>query len=94
MKIVIILGSDRMKKYRFKGYLTDYKRLYNSTCGNPCYWLQFTNDTESICGRTATNASCAYGALNQIDNERIVEYHYTRTGNLIIDYIHIKGVDY
>ena len=94
MKIIINIGGEKMKRYKFKGYLTEYKRNNSSVNGNPCYWLRFENETECITGRTASDAQCAYSALNYIDRERVVDYHYTRKGNLIIDYIKIQGIDY
>ena len=94
MKIIINIGGDRMKTYQFKGYLKAYKRLNNSVNGNPCYWLEFENDNAYLDGRTKSDASCGYSCLNWIDRERIVHYHYTRKGNLIIDRIQISGIDY
>ena len=44
---------------------------------------------DCISGRTASNASCAYGFLNDKNRERKLIYHYTKKGSLIIDYITI-----
>ncbi len=79
-----------MKRYEFVGKLVDYKSLNCSCYGNPAYYGWF-EDKEGNCisGRTASNASCAYGFLNDRERERKITYHYTRTGNMIIDYIAI-----
>lgn len=79
-----------MKKYTFVGKLTYHSRLNCSIYGNPAYYGEFTNDDgETICGRTASDACCAYGFLNDIEKPREVIYHITRTGNIIFDYIRI-----
>lgn len=95
MKIVFIIGKkEKMRPFKFKGYMTMYQRLNNSANGNPCYWLSFENDKESLSGRTKSDAQCAYSCLNYPMRERIITYHFTRKGNLIIDAIKIKGIDY
>lgn len=95
MKIVFIIGERKeMRAFKFKGYMTMYQRLNNSTNGNPCYWLSFENDKESLSGRTKSDAQCAYSCLNYPLRERIITYHFTRKGNLIIDTIKIAGIDY
>lgn len=78
-----------MKKMTFTGKLVNYERRNNSYSGNPKYYGCFENETDSFCGTTATDASCAYAFLNDIDKERVVSYHITKTGNAIIDYIKI-----
>ena len=79
-----------MKKLKFTGTLTYYKRLNCSIYGNPAYYGEFENAAgETLKGRTASNASCAYGFLNYEDRPREITYHVTRTGNIIFDYIKV-----
>lgn len=79
-----------MKKLTFTGKLIDYERRNSSQYGNPKFYGVFKNEKgELLEATTATDASCAYGFLNNIENERTVTYHVTRTGNHIIDYINI-----
>lgn len=80
-----------MKRKTFIGKLISYERRNSSYCGNPKFYGVFENaDGETLEATTATNASCAYGFLNKIESVREIEYHTTRTGNNIIDYIRIK----
>lgn len=80
-----------MKRKIFVGKLVKYERRNNSYEGNPKFYGVFENEKgETFKGTTARNASCAYGFLNEIDQIREVEYHTTRNGNNIIDYITIK----
>ena len=79
-----------MRKLTFIGKLIDYERRNCSQYGNPKFYGVFQNkEGKTLKGITATDASCAYGFLNNIENERTVTYHVTRTGNCIIDYIDI-----
>lgn len=79
-----------MKRYEFIGHLDYYKRLNSSCYGNPAYYGEFINSAgETLKGRTASNAACAYGFLNQIEQPRKITYHITRTGNVIFDYVDI-----
>lgn len=81
---------DIMKRYEFVGKLEYYKHLNSSYYGNPAYYGEFTSDNgETLSGRTASNAACAYGFLNQIEQPRKITYHITRTGNVIFDYVDI-----
>lgn len=80
-----------MKRKIFVGKLVDYERRNSSQYGNPKFYGVFKNaEGERLEGTTATNASCAYEFLNKMEEVREVEYHTTRTGNNIIDYIRIK----
>lgn len=81
-------------KYYFKGFLTGYERKNLSVNGNPCYWLRVENKKECIEGKTGSDSSAGYNCLNYPERERIIEYHYSRKGNLIIDRIQISGIDY
>lgn len=79
-----------MKKEKFEGKLIYYKRLPCSCYGNPAYFGIFESDEGArLEGRTASNASCAYGFLNYPDKLRKIKYHITKKGNVIIDYISI-----
>ena len=79
-----------MKKLTFTGTMTYFKRLNCSVYGNPAYYGEFENDSGDVLrGRTASNASCAYGFLNKEDSKREITYHVTRNGNVIFDYIKI-----
>ena len=81
-----------MKRKIFVGKLVSYERRNNSCEGNPKFYGIFENaEGERLEGTTATNASCAYGFLNKINDVREVEYHTTRSGNNIIDYIHFNN---
>ena len=61
-----------------------------SVNGNPSYWVEF-NPKYSLSeigfskGYTASDAQCGYSASNFIGKEVVIEYHFTRKGNLIID---------
>lgn len=80
-----------MKRKIFVGKLVDYERRNCSQYGNPKFYGVFENtEGERLEGTTATDASCAYGFLNKIEEVREVEYHTTRNGNNIIDYIRFK----
>lgn len=77
-----------MKRKEFIGKLSYYERLNCSCYGNPRFFGVFTNESgETIAGKTAFNASCAYGFLNYRNAPRKVTYHITRNGNIIFDYI-------
>ena len=82
--------KGKMKRYEFIGHLDYYKRLNSSCYGNPAYYGEFINsDGETLKGRTASDAACAYGFLNEIEKPRKITYHVTRTGNVIFDYVDI-----
>jgi len=77
-----------MKKLKFVGMLKSYEHLNCSIYGNPAYYGEFENAAgETLKGRTASDASCAYGFLNYRENPRKITYHVTKTGNIIFDYI-------
>jgi len=78
------------RKHYFIGKLDYYARLSASSYGNPRYFAHFTNERgEELEGKTASNAACAYGFLNDITQLRSITYHYTRKGNVIIDYVQV-----
>ena len=77
-----------MKKLTFTGTLTYYKGLNCYIYGNTAFYGEFENAAgETLKGRTASNASCAYGFLNYREKPRKITYHITKTGNVIFDYI-------
>lgn len=77
-----------MKRKEFTGKLSYYERLESSRYGNPRYYGVFTNESgETLAGKTATDAACAYGFLNHQNAPRKVTYHITRNGNIIFDFI-------
>ncbi len=80
-----------MKRKTFTGYLISYGRRNCSYYGNPKFRGTFENPEtgEWLSGTTATDAQCAYGFLNGYGNNQLkeIEYHITRTGNVIFDYI-------
>ena len=79
-----------MKRKEFIGKLSYYERLNCSCYGNPRYLGVFTSENgETLYGKTANNAACAYSFLNSQNRPRKVTYHITRNGNIIFDYIKI-----
>lgn len=59
------------------------ERLNSSVNGNPAYFIT----TNLLSGRTASDASCAYGlGWHSVGRVYKARYHYTKKGNLIIDY--------
>lgn len=77
-----------MKRKEFIGKLSYCERLNCSCYGNPRFFGVFINERgETLAGKTATNAACAYGFLNYQNAPREVTYHITRNGNIIFDYI-------
>ena len=79
------------KRLMAKVMVKDVIRKGISTCGNPSYLVVFiTNDSllselNASIGYTASNAQCGYSAPNFIDKEVVIEYHFTRKGNIVID---------
>ena len=68
--------------------LMSYEKGNNSVNGNPSYRASFSNGSEGITGKTASDASCGYALENFIDGRGCnVTYHITRAGNTVIDYI-------
>ena len=68
--------------------LMSYERRNNSVNGNPSYRASFSNGSEEITGKTASDASCG-GTLTNFSDGRAcnVTYHITRAGNVIVDEI-------
>ena len=66
--------------------LVNYERRNSSTYGNPSWYVCFDNGTDSINGKTASNAQCGYSLTNFRDGRLAnVTYHVTEGGNTIID---------
>ena len=77
-----------MKKSIFKGTLIRYERMNNSVNGNPKYYGVFeATNGEILRGTTGTDSACGYSFLNNQTAEKEIEYHETKTGNIVIDYI-------
>ena len=68
--------------------LTSCEKGNCSVYGNPSYRASFSNGTEAITGKTASNVSCGYVVENFRDGRACnVTYHVTRAGNVIINKI-------
>ena len=79
-----------MRRKTFTGEMVYYRRLNCSIYGNPAFYAEFENAAgETLKGRTASNAACAYGFLNRKEQPRKIEYHITKKGNIIFDYVDI-----
>ena len=66
--------------------LVSYERRNNSAYGNPSWYVCFYNGTDSVMGKTASNAQCGYTVENFRDGRACnVTYHVTKAGNTIID---------
>ena len=79
---------ENMKKQTFKGTMTSYERRNSSYYGNPKFWGVFEDNNGNLLeGTTATDASCGYSFLNNREEEKVITYHETKTGNIIFDYI-------
>lgn len=80
-----------MKKYNEGKCKLIYRERRNlSRNGNPRHYVVFeTPDGREIAGTTATDAACGYGISNYDGGRQLanIEYHITRTGNIIFDFI-------
>ena len=77
-----------MKNLTFKGTMTRYERLNNSSYGNPRFLGVFENENgDYLIGKTGINASCGYSFLNNQTAKKEIQYHITNTGNVVFDYI-------
>ena len=66
--------------------LVSYERRNNSAYGNPAWYVCFVNGTDSVMGKTASNAQCGYVVENFRDGRACnVSYHITKAGNTIIE---------
>lgn len=80
-----------MKNTRIKtiGKIKDVTYRNHSVYGNPSYYITFEDEKgEEITGYTSPNSSCAYGAKNpDLKDFAYIEYHMTKSGKIVIDYI-------
>ena len=80
-----------MKNTRIKtiGKIKGTSYRNTSYYGNPSYNILFETETgELIKGYTAPNSACAYGAKNpDLKEFAYIEYHVTKSGKVVIDYI-------
>lgn len=68
--------------------LMSYEKGNNSVNGNPSYHASFSNGSEVVTGKTASNASCGYSLTNFSDGRPCdATYYITRSGRVIIDEI-------
>ena len=85
------MTSNRIRTIgKIKG--TSYRNT--SYYGNPSYYILFETETgETIKGYTAANAACAYGCKNpDLKEFAYIEYHATKSGKIVIDYICNKHI--
>ena len=85
------MTTNRIKTIgKIKG--TSYRNT--SYYGNPSYYILFETETgEEITGYTAPNSSCAYGCKNpDLKEFAYIEYHATKGGKIVIDYICSKYI--
>ena len=85
-----------MKTQRIKtiGKIKEVQFRNKSVYGNPSYYITFENsEGEEITGYTSPNSSCAYGCKNPDLREfAYIEYHSTKSGKIVIDYICNKHI--
>ena len=84
MKTQRIKVISKIKEVQFRN-----KSVY----GNPSYYVLFENEKgEEIKGYTSPNSSCAYGCKNpDLKEFAYIEYHTTKGGKIVIDYIFNKS---
>ena len=75
------------------GKIKDVQFKNRSVYGNPSYYITFEDEKgEEITGYTSPNADCAYGCRNEDLKEfAYIEYHNTKSGKIVIDYIFNKS---
>ena len=80
---------ERTNRIKTIAKIKDVQLRNHSVYGNPSYFLTFENETgELIKGYTAPNSSCAYGCTNpDLKEFAYLEYHITKGGKIVIDYI-------
>ena len=76
------------------GKIKDVQFRNKSVYGNPSYYITFEDEKgEEITGYTSPNSSCAYGCKNPDLREfAYIEYHITKSGKIVIDYICNKHI--
>ena len=82
------------KRIKVISKIKDVTFRNHSLYGNPSYYINFENEKgELIKGYTAANASCGYSCTNPDLREfAYIEYHITKGGKIIIDYICTKYI--
>lgn len=80
------MGTHRIKTI---GKIKKVEYRNSSVYGNPSYYITFEDEKgETIKGYTAPNAACAYGCKSPSLREfAYIEYHQTKGGKIVIDYI-------
>ena len=74
------------KKLNATVLVTDVSRKCTSSYGNPSYWVTVkTRYNDEFRGYTASNASCGYIASDLVGKKVVIEYRFSKKGNLIID---------
>ena len=83
----------KTKRNKVIGKIKDVTFKNRSVYGNPSYYITFEDEKgEEITGYTAPNADCAYGCRNEDLREfAYIEYHLTKGGKVVIDYIFNKS---
>ena len=85
-----------MKTQRIKtiSKIKDVTFKNRSVYGNPSYYITFEDEKgEEITGYTSPNSSCAYGCKNPDLREfAYIEYHTTKGGKVVVDYICNKHI--
>lgn len=84
-----------MKIYRMTGKLIYASRLKNSVNGNPRWNFIVLSNDQCYEFKTKTDSAVGYKFKRLLFNEVTVDYHVTRSGNLIcenIEYGSYKGV--
>lgn len=77
-----------MKEKILKVKILGRERLNNSYSGNPAWRLFLESEFGSFFARTASDAACGYSVSNyKIGSTIEIQYHTTRNGTDIIDYI-------
>lgn len=84
-----------MKTYRVCGKIVSSNRLNNSVNGNPHWHFLLFTETNVYEFKTATDSAVGYLFKPWCYYNAVVDYHVTRSGNLICDnitYGEYKGV--
>lgn len=77
-----------MKKQEKIFKIENIERRKLSIYGNPAYSV-YMRDCENnlYIAKTASNAAAGYEVSNYLYKNALITYHYTRAGNMIIDYV-------
>ena len=85
---------ERTNRIKVIGKIKGTSFRNTSSYGNPSYYITFENEEgETIKGYTVANSSCAYGCTNpDLKEFAYIEYHITKGGKIVIDYICTKYI--